>query len=387
MSDDIRRAKKRVVVTGGTGYIGYALLCEIREKHLEAITPIALARATSNIVRLERLLDYPTTDPAVVVGNLGHIESLLPCVKNADVVVHLAAEMDFFPKDVSKVIQSNVEGTRNLLEACARESKASGSKIRFVYVSSTEAIGPTDGGTKVDEEASKNPTSDYGRSKVLAESVVAEYSKTLDTVIVRPTGVYGPGERFFFYEFMQLVATGLTIVAPSPMDGRVVFTHIDDVVNGILTCVTHADAGGNVYNLCADDAVTYFDIVQTCADILKYPKPAIFLKAPVGAVLIRLLAPIMNIGKKRIFVYHPKTVWESTQDRIYSNERLCRLGFRPKYSVLAGVEQTLRYELATGGIERASVPLALKKCMHIVSLFTFTLSRIVLGRRRLVEDS
>lgn len=382
MSSSDSATVKRIVVTGGTGYIGYAFLSVIREKHLDTLKPFALARASSDLERLHRLLDYPTPEETVLVGNLSDVDSLQPCVAHADIVVHLAADMDFFPADGQKLIRNNVDGTRNLLEACARASNASSKPLRFVYVSSTEAIGRTDGLGKVDENAPRRPESDYGRSKVLAENLVEEYKDRLATVIVRPTGVFGPGERFFFYELMAMMASGLGLISPTPMTGRVTFTHITDVVDGILLCATSNGAVGETFNLCSDETVTYRELTDTILDTLRYPRPLIFLQPWVGVLMIRLVAPLMNWGKRRIFVFHPKTVAESTVDREYCNDKLRKLGFKPKYTIVQGVEHTLKYELETGGIHRNAVPSALKRCIEWICVIVFGASRLVWGRRR-----
>ncbi|CAN8062373.1 unnamed protein product [Agarophyton chilense] len=379
----LNSSNQRIVVTGGSGYIGYALLWEIRQRHTDALTPISLVRASSDVIKLQRLLDYPCAHDTVVICDLQDVDSLRKGVKNADIVVHLAADMDFFPKKRKKLATVNVKGTENLLNACASEAEALKRKIRFVYVSSTEAIGRTDGVSKADETYPLNPESEYGHTKVLAERIVQGYSQKLDTVIVRPTGVYGPDERFFFYEFMQMVSYGITIVVPSPMTGRVSFTHINDVVGGILACATHPSAPGNIYNLCPDESVTYMSIVQKLADVLNYPHPLLILPCAAGRLLIRIVAPLMNAGKSRIFIYHPRTVSETVYNREYSNEKIRReLGFKPQYSILEGVEETLRYELRVGGIKRFATPPTVKRCLDLVCVITFFVRQMFLYRRQ-----
>lgn len=374
----------RIVVTGATGYIGYALLQEIRENLLHSLTPIAVTRASSDTIRLHSLLDYLCAHETVLTADLNDVDSLRVAVEGADIIVHLAAKMDFFPKNAQALLSVNVEGTRNLLEASTLEAQSSKRPIRFVYVSSTEAIGPTNGLSKVDESHALNPDSHYGRSKMLAEEVVREYKDRLDVVIVRPTGVYGPDERFFFYELMQMAASGLTILVPSPMSGRVSFTHIKDVVRGILACATHPLATGNTYNLCADDSASYMSIVQKLSNVLKYPRPVGRLPLPVGVFLIRAVAPFMNIGKRRTFIYHAKTVRQTIQHREYSNDKLrSELGYAPKYTTLAGIEETLKYELEVGGIRRSAIPPCLKRCIQFAGLVIFTIKRC-LGRAQRV---
>lgn len=376
--------KKRILVTGATGYIGFSFLKHICSHHADTLIPVALARPTSDIIHLQRLLDYQSPTPSVYVSDMHDPVGLKASLQNVDIVLHLAANMDFYPRDPEALYDTNVTCTHLLMEACNTYSASRKSPLRFVYVSSTEVIGCTDGLSRASEQAERHPTTDYARSKLKAEDLVSQFQKFshIDAVIVRPTGVFGPGERFFFFEFMNMAASGLSLIAPSPMTGRVIFTHIDDVIAGLLICCTHPQAVSQTFNLCADQSVTYRAILELCADVLKYPRPLVFLSQRTGRFLMSFIAPFMNIGKRRVFMYHRDSVEKSMQFREYDNSKLRALGFCPKYSMLAGVERTLKYEIETGAIQSGFIPSALKRCLHVASLITFSISRMVRGRAR-----
>lgn len=366
----------RVIVTGGTGFIGYSLLKQLRNLHPDVV-PIALARPTSDVVRLQRLLDYQQSSPTVFTASLQDIPALQQCIRDADVLIHLACDMDFHTKNTTALFRTNVEGTRNLLEACSKETKRRGKQMRFVYVSSTEAVGCTEELGEADEDAQRRPDSDYANSKALAEDIVKEYANRLNIVIARPTGVFGPGERFFYFEFMNMVASGIAIVTPSPMSGKIMFTHVDDVVQGLMVCATHPKAVGGVFHICPDESISYWHLVEVIADILEVPRPKFALSQRFGEIIIRIIAPLMNRGKKRVFVYHPRTVQRTMVNREYSNQRLRALGYKPKYSILSGTEQTLRHEMSTGSIKREFFPTALKACVNFAGVVTFTVHRFL----------
>lgn len=380
------KTNQRVLITGGTGYIGFRLLSELRYNHMASFTPLALARATSDTVRLERLLDYPSVVPSVLIADLMDVDSLRAAVRAAaaDIVVHLAGDMDFFPRDPARMLRVNVDGTRNLLQACADESASVGKKIRFVYISSTEAIGESAEKDAADENTPLNPDSDYGHSKVLCERVIADdFRDKLDTVVLRPSGVFGPGEDFFFREVVEMVAAGLTVVAPSPMTGRIVFTHVEDVVSGIILALAHPVAVGNVYNLCADESVSYRNMLLMLSDTLGSPRPVAYLNVDIGAFLMKLVGPLLNRGKRRTFMYQEKSVRDTVTNRVYSNKKMREeLGFEPKYGLLAGMEQTVLHELAVGRVKKQILPWALKVCIHGVALAFFTGMNLFRGIRQ-----
>lgn len=376
-------AARRMLVTGATGYIGQSFLQYVRHNHLERLIPIALVRPSSDILSLQQLLDYPSAEPSVIPVDFTDVSAVAQAVQIADVVVHLAADMDFFPEDEEGLISHNVALTEVMIEACLREvsrPERKGRPIRLVYVSSTEAIGPTDGEEPAHDYSDYRPASAYARSKVFCEQLVDKIGDDrLQTVIVRPSGVFGPGERFFFHEFMQLVATGLTIVAPSPLTGRVIFTHIDDVVDGLFICATHPKAYG-AYNVCANKSVTYLEMIECISDCMHYPRPMLFFRPAVGQALISAIAPIMNRGKRRVFIYNAKTVRETLQFREYSNNRIKKLGFRPRYTVLSGVKETVEYEMASGSISTSFFPPLITRVLEILSVVVYGASRIMMGK-------
>lgn len=346
-------APVRVIVTGGTGFIGYALLSTLRESHLSDFTPVAVARPSSDRVRLERLLDYPSVAESVVTAaDLTNSDSLAPALHDAGVVVHLAANVDFFPRDKGASIDENLKMTRALVRACKTESERTGRRVRLLYVSSTEAIGST-GESPAREDTPRNPDSAYGRSKGECEDIVRAASDALDVVVLRPTGVYGRGERFFFRELLEMAESGLSVVFPSPGTGQVMFTHVDDVVSAIILCMREQAAIGETYNVCPDSGASYLDIMRALNAAFQRPGPVATLRVPLGKLLVRAISPLMNFRKKRVFLYHPSTIERSLLYRVYSNEKIKQeLGWKPVHEVLPGMNRVALEEIATNGIQR-----------------------------------
>jgi dihydroflavonol-4-reductase len=299
-------ARVRVLLTGGTGYIGYRLLSELRDHHAQEYSPVAIVRTPAKAVVLDRLLDRPAppSEPPVCIADLFDSKSLRNAVRGVKIVVHLAADMDLFPATSGRVTAVNVDGTRNLLKVCAEEAARTGTRIRFIYASSTEAIGPeAEKGEPADECRQLNPDCEYGRSKVLAEAVVREYEADLDCVILRLSGVYGPGERFFFYEFMSMVNVGLLVVSPGPLTGEICLAHIDDVVQGILLSMRRPQAVGQVYILTSDESHSYKEVVTVMADALKRSRPVATIPLFLAKWMIICIAPFANWRKQRIFMF------------------------------------------------------------------------------------
>ena len=151
-----------VLVTGSTGFIGQKLICRLEENGLQV----------NALVRDGRKLR--TTDSInIFEGDILDDEVLKKACNEVDVVFHLVAKThDLSSIDNTKeYFRINVEGTRNLLNACA------GTKIKhFVFFSSVKAM-VENSEDILDETHNPNPTTPYGESKLVAENLVLEYGK------------------------------------------------------------------------------------------------------------------------------------------------------------------------------------------------------------------
>jgi dihydroflavonol-4-reductase len=383
-----------LLVTGSTGYLGGRLLESVRRYPLPSDPPVlALVRPTSSDrIRIERILDRPSEEPftPVRIGSVLDPVSLRSAVRGISQCVHLAAIMDFFPKDPSLLVRTNVEGTRSLLDACMAEAKETGTRIRFVYISTTEAIGPTDRlqGRGANEEDETTPDSDYGRSKEMAEEIVRStgYSKYLDTVILRPTGIYGEGDKYFLYELVMAVEAGLFFVAPGPLSGSLMMSHVDDVVSSIRLALTSPAAVGETFIVCPDEANTYREIVEVLARVMNRPRPMATVPLPIAKKYVEILSPLLNWGRSRVFLWHPKSLSQTTTKRVYSNERIKNeLGYKPRDS-MEGLATSIQHDIASGLLQRRSVSPFVSSSVVVISLATFLLTRLSMARLARNDD-
>lgn len=159
-----------------------------------------------------------------------------------DAVVHAAGVMDFYPQDEAAEARQwaiNVNGTAAVFAAARMSADANATTLPplAILLSSTETVGASSGG---DETQELNPAYAYGRSKAAAE---AEARKAgLPLIVLRPTGVLGPGDTFAMFELMASVWAGLFALAPTGTDtAHLQFTHVADVVQATLRALR---AGG-----------------------------------------------------------------------------------------------------------------------------------------------
>src|SRR5258705_414675 len=154
-----------VLVTGATGFVGANVT---RRLVAEGCRVRVLARPTSSLRALE---GCPTQ---LVRGDILEPDSLRPAVEGCGLVFHVAADYRLWARDPAEIYRNNVEGTRNVLEACARSGVE-----RVVYTSSVGTLGiPKDGGpgTETTPVTLDDMIGPYKRSKFLAERVADEYA-------------------------------------------------------------------------------------------------------------------------------------------------------------------------------------------------------------------
>ncbi len=201
-----------VAVTGVTGLVGGATL----ERLLEAGWKV---RA------LTRREQAPRGGVTWVSGALDDLKSLERLCDGADAVLHIAGVVN--APTVAEFEAGNVTGTANMIAA----AKAVGIR-RFVHISSLSAREPK--------------LSKYGASKMRAEKLVA--TSLLDWTIIRPPGVYGPGDRDVL-EVFKMAKRGFATLPPK---GRGSWIHVDDLARLLVALLpTHDDATAQIFE--ADD--------------------------------------------------------------------------------------------------------------------------------------
>ncbi len=185
------QSKKHVLLTGGSGLVG------------KYLTPLLTERGWS-------VTHFDTRDPQdgneFVQGDLRDADALGQVAQGKDAICHVAALHGQAWKQAGDDVgfEVNVVGTKNVLEAAARENVA-----RVVFTSSIWATGhdnPTATRLPIDESFHREPAEMYGLTKILGETMCRYYSQTrgMSTIVLRPGGV-GPTDRHKSGEAFYLV--------------------------------------------------------------------------------------------------------------------------------------------------------------------------------------
>jgi dihydroflavonol-4-reductase len=248
---------KPVLVTGATGFVGWHVAQRLLERGCRVR---ALVRPSSRLREIE-------AEP--VTGDLRDPESLKRAVDGCGLVFHVAADYRLWTKEPREMYRSNVDGTRNLLEA----ARAAGVE-RVVYTSTVGCIGfPKD---KAGDEGTPvclaDMAGDYKRSKFLAEQVARQFtSEGFPVVIVNPTAPVGDHD-FKPTPTGKIILEFLKRAMPAYIETGLNLVDVRDVAEGHLLAAERGKPGERYILGCSN--LTLAEIFAMLEKISGFPAPA-----------------------------------------------------------------------------------------------------------------
>ena len=259
------------IVTGAPGWLGTRLVRTMAEG-LPDVPAFAegsdreirvLVHGNADASGLEKIKG----NVKIARGDLTDPASLAPLFAGAEgATVFHSAGIIHPTAGVRQFYAVNERGTRNLVDA------AIGAGVRrFVHVSSNSPIGLNPSADHTfDEDAPYNPYMNYGRSKMLAERIVAEAqaSGAIQTAVIRPPWFYGPDQPERQSRFFRMVRDGKVPVVGSG-DNRRSMAYVDNICQGLLLCESVEAADGRTYWIADERAYMMNEIVDTIESVLE----------------------------------------------------------------------------------------------------------------------
>lgn len=280
----------RVMVTGGTGFVGSHLIDHLIEQGHQVT---ALVRSPGKAARLEPL------GVQLIQGDIHDSEALLQSCQKAEVVYHVAGLVA--ARSVEEFMAANRDGTANVLAA----AQAAGVG-RLALVSSMAAGGPstTDQARSPGDPA--EPVTVYGRSKLAAEEVVQAGS--VPWTIVRPPMVYGPRDT----EVLKLFRIARNGLVPVFGGGDQLLSAITgpDLARALVAAANNPATRGKIYYACHEETFTSGQFAREVGRLV-HPKPRVVpiprwlgtaaLALAGGVARVSNSASILNLDKRHEF--------------------------------------------------------------------------------------
>ncbi|MFL5824263.1 MAG: NAD-dependent epimerase/dehydratase family protein [Solirubrobacteraceae bacterium] len=236
-------------VTGGSGFVGGRLIERLR----------ADGHSVRALARSEKAADTVRSRGAEPVsGDLGDRDALASGAQGCELAFHAAATLGDWGKR-EDFERGNVEGTRNVLAACAQAGVR-----RFVHVGTEAALLAGEPLVNVDETAPLRPDSPalYSSTKAQAERLVRDANRqgSFETVVVRPRFVWGHGDTTLLPTMTEMVRSGrFAWIAGG--EHLTSITHVDNTVEGLLLGATRGRAG-EAYFVTDGDPVVFREFVS-----------------------------------------------------------------------------------------------------------------------------
>lgn len=244
----------KVLLTGASGFVGSRILARLVA---EGIPTVILLRSGSP----RELIQAEADRVEVRFGTMTDRSGLEAAMDGVSHVVHCAGKTKALR--LSEFEAVNVEGVRNLVEAIGAKR---GGIQRLVHMSSLAACGPAVTSAPAREHDPPRPVSAYGRSKLAGEELI-RHRPDLDAVILRPGGVYGPGDR----DFLQLFLAVKRGVCPVFNGGRQVLNlvYAEDLAWVAVQCLMVDSVPGGLYHVAHARVVTALELTQQVAAVME----------------------------------------------------------------------------------------------------------------------
>jgi 2-alkyl-3-oxoalkanoate reductase len=316
----------RVLVTGGTGFTGTALVRRLIE---EGHSVVALDYREG--LQCDALREYGAE---VVLGSVTDEEVVGRSMRGVEFVFHLAAAFRELNKPDSFYEQVNVGGTSVVLAAARRNG------VRKVVYCSTCGVHGNVARPPADEDAPIQPADYYQRSKYEAEPLVLRHAGPhLETVILRPAAIYGPGDPERFFMIFKRVAAG---TFPMFGSGRTLYhpLYIDNLIDAFLLCLRPGAGNGRAYLIADEKYYSIEEIVRAVARALDvpvriphYPIVPVMVLGHIVEKACRPLGVVPPIFPRRVDWFRQNRAFDISRAR-------SELGYRPRVHLDEGLRRT-----------------------------------------------
>ena len=305
---------KKILVTGGAGFIGSAMVRYLLGKNC-TVRAIDVDRQIS--------INPLPENVEVVKGSILDVSEMTNAMEGCSYVIHMAAALGVKRTENERLgcLQANIQGTVNVLEACVRDNIE-----KIVFPSSSEVYGDSKE-FPISEQNALNPKSIYATTKLAGEEYLKAYNQryALNYSVARLFNVYGPRQNreFVVTRFIENVLYNKPPVIYG--DGQQIrsFCYIDDIAEGLYLALLNEKANGEIINLGNNSQpVTIEHLAKTIIEIMGENRETrrIDIEDSDRTAKREIYKRIPDISKARKI-----------------------LGYKPKYSLEEGVKKTVEW--------------------------------------------
>ncbi|PKK83350.1 MAG: hypothetical protein CVT49_09110 [candidate division Zixibacteria bacterium HGW-Zixibacteria-1] len=315
--------KEKVLVTGANGFVGSRLCRRLLADGFHVIAGVREGCDGTYLVPLD--VEYR-------FGDITQPETLPEMVAGVDYIIHNAGVVKVTRQEM--FFEVNQAGTRNLLEAAA----ATANLKKLIFISSAAASGPSEPGLPRTEAMPPMPITAYGRSKMAAEEEVLKFADKINSVIIRPPAIYGPGDKEMF-AFFNILNNRIKPYLGS-LKRRIQLVHVDDLARAVSIALRARTSSGAIYFIGEKQSYSYKELVRHLRNAVGRAGLPLYIPGGFVKAIAFLSESVMKIfGKTPMF-----TVEKA--DEILGNWEFCvgkagdELGFESEIAFADGALET-----------------------------------------------
>lgn len=326
---------KRVLVTGGSGFIGFHLIRRLQKENCEIRCFVRPDSVTDQLKMFDVELCY---------GSLADSAGLIRAANNCDTIFHLAGKIR--ARKNREFETTNCFGTENLVKAAIQNS----TPPIFIYISSLAAAGPSSWEQPKYETDIPCPISAYGKSKLGAEKVVTAVSDRLPCSIVRPGIVFGEADRMSWELFKTIDRLSICPI-PGFCDKIYSWIHAADLSELLITVAKsgeritlEAPIGTGIYFAANNDGIRLSEVGKEIGQALGKQRVRIIRCLPLVLFSVSTFYEILKQFSETSSPYDWAKAWESLHHWRCSPEKSQQqLNFSPLASFAERINQTTHW--------------------------------------------
>lgn len=323
----------QTLITGATGFTGSHLAYRLI---LKGHNVTCLVRPTSNYTQLEK------AGCKIIFGDVRDRLWIEKVINEIDIIFHLAAIFRTWGLPNRVYYETHVEGTRNLLEVGFKKNIK-----KFIHCSTIGVHGSIKN-PPGNENSPFNPGDIYQRTKLEAEQLALKYykEKNLPVVVIRPTGIYGPGDMRFLKLFSAIAKKRFIMIG----NGKTLWhpVYIDDLITGFELAMNTPKIEGETFIIGGPEYLTINTLVTEIAKALGVSPPNLSIPAKP----VQILGTICELIYKPFGINPPifrSRVDFFTKNRDFSiNKAREKIGYIPKYDIINGIRLTIEWYKTKG---------------------------------------
>jgi nucleoside-diphosphate-sugar epimerase len=317
----------KILVTGGTGFLGKQLVFKLRELGHE-VTALGRNQLIGQQLEAANVRFLPV--------DLRNQTATVAACQGQDYVFHCGALSAPWGK-YQDFYDTNVLGTRNIIQGCKIHQVK-----RLIYTSTSSVYFEFGDRCNISENTPfPKPVNYYAKSKQLAEQEINQaYQSGLPVITIRPRGIFGPGDTTILPRLIRASGkTGIPLINQGK--AQIDITYVDNVVDALFLCQNAPDRLlGQFFNITNGEAIAIADLLGKLFEKLNYPvklKPISYHTAYGAAFAMELIANTLLWGREPILTRYTVGLLAFSQT-LDITAAVQQLGYQPRITIEQGLE-------------------------------------------------